>query len=117
MAPKTFKNVVGKGHSEFSTMKQQDALEYFQYLMTLIERDEHKREGGKFDPSKIFKFKLEERIQDTVSLNVKYSYREDNVLPIPIPVEKCSNLGIFEFLKTFNFKNRRSKRIRNKKTK
>lgn len=85
-------------------MRQQDALEYFQYLMTLIERDEHKREGGKHDVSKVFKFKVEERIEDSVSRQVKYSYREDNVLSLPIPLEKASNLGIilFFFLGTNN---------------
>jgi len=93
ITPRTFKTVVGKGHAEFSTMRQQDAVEFFQYIMTLIERDEFKREGGKHDPSRIFKFKAEERIQCSTSGAVKYATRTENVLSIPIPLEKASNLA------------------------
>ena len=31
--PRAFKYLVGKGHSEFSTNRQQDACEYLQHLL------------------------------------------------------------------------------------
>jgi len=35
--PNTFKLLIGKGHSEFATKKQQDAQEFFLYFLSLIE--------------------------------------------------------------------------------
>lgn len=35
--PNTFKLLIGKGHSEFGTKKQQDAQEFFLYFLSLIE--------------------------------------------------------------------------------
>lgn len=32
-----FKSLVGKGHPEFSTKKQQDAQEYFLHIISMIE--------------------------------------------------------------------------------
>ena len=36
--PLAFKGIVGKGHSEFSSGHQQDALEYFQHLLEQVGR-------------------------------------------------------------------------------
>jgi len=35
--PNTFKSLIGKGHSEFASKKQQDAQEFFLYFLSLIE--------------------------------------------------------------------------------
>jgi len=35
--PNTLKILIGKGHPEFATKKQQDAQEFFLYLVSLIE--------------------------------------------------------------------------------
>lgn len=35
--PTMFKNMIGKGHSEFSTKQQQDAQEYFMHLINVID--------------------------------------------------------------------------------
>jgi ubiquitin carboxyl-terminal hydrolase 5/13 len=91
-----FKSVIGKNHPEFSTMRQQDAVEFFQHVMTAIERDELKRDGGAHDPSKIFRFVLEERTQCSKSGKVKYVQRPDNILSLPIPLDQATNLGISE---------------------
>jgi ubiquitin carboxyl-terminal hydrolase 5/13 len=40
--PTSFKALIGKGHPEFSTMKQQDSEEFFTYLVTTLRRDLHK---------------------------------------------------------------------------
>lgn len=50
--PTMFKTLVGKGHSEFSTGRQQDALEFLQHIFTLIERNVRSR-GEPVDPSQV----------------------------------------------------------------
>lgn len=48
-----FKTHVGKGHSEFSTAKQQDALEFIQHILSLMERKE-RNQAIPNDPSQVF---------------------------------------------------------------
>ena len=40
IAPQMFKALVGRGHPEFSTNRQQDAQEFFLHLFTTIDRTE-----------------------------------------------------------------------------
>lgn len=40
--PVTFKAVIGKGHAEFSTMRQQDSEEFLTHLLNTLRRDMHK---------------------------------------------------------------------------
>lgn len=40
--PMGFKSLIGKGHEEFATMKQQDSEEFFIHLLTVLRRDMHK---------------------------------------------------------------------------
>lgn len=42
LRPTGFKALIGKGHEEFSTMKQQDSEEFFTYLIGVLRRDMHK---------------------------------------------------------------------------
>lgn len=37
VSPHMFKNLVGRGHPEFSTKKQQDAQEFFLHLVNVLE--------------------------------------------------------------------------------
>jgi ubiquitin carboxyl-terminal hydrolase 5/13 len=91
VAPKMFKMLVGKGHPEFSTMRQQDVLEFFQYLLELIKKEEHRRSNGKEDLGSLFQFQIEERTMCTSSGQVRYTKRNDNVLSLPIPLDKATN--------------------------
>ncbi|EIE79390.1 hypothetical protein RO3G_04095 [Rhizopus delemar RA 99-880] len=61
IAPGMFKALVGKGHEEFSTMRQQDAFEFFQYLCKTIRQKEHASSSN--DPTKLFDFMIEQRLQ------------------------------------------------------
>lgn len=97
LVPRQFKNVIGKGHPEFSTMRQQDALEFFQWLLETIKKDEQKRSKGEKSVSQLFEFEVEERIQCTSSNKVSYKRRLDNSISLPIPLSKASNKG-FIFL-------------------
>lgn len=51
------KALLGEGHPEFSTSRQQDAVEFFQFLMQNVERKE-KAKGGGNDPSHVRSFKF-----------------------------------------------------------
>lgn len=43
--PAGFKSLVGRGHPEFSSARQQDAAEFFGYVLELLNRAEHANAG------------------------------------------------------------------------
>ncbi|XP_030842725.1 ubiquitin carboxyl-terminal hydrolase 5 [Strongylocentrotus purpuratus] len=91
VAPRMFKSLVGKGHQEFSTNRQQDAQEYLLHLFSIIER--HSRNLN--NPCDCLQLELEERIQCSQSNQVKYKKRTDYILAVPIPLEAATNLNAF----------------------
>ena len=46
LKPAGFKALVGKGHAEFATMRQQDAEEFFVHLLTVLRRFNHSNTRG-----------------------------------------------------------------------
>lgn len=86
--PRMFKAVIAASHPEFSTMRQQDALEFFLHLIDQVERTN----AGKpeLDPGRSFKFGIEERLQ-CPSGKVAYNRRHDYSLSLSIPLEKATN--------------------------
>jgi ubiquitin carboxyl-terminal hydrolase 5/13 len=86
--PTMFKNLIGKGHPDFSTKQQQDAQEFLLHMFNAIERNSRSQEN----PCDALKFKIEDRVQCMASKKVKYSYRDEWILPVPIPVSQCTNL-------------------------
>ena len=42
ITPRSLKHIIGRGHVEFSTNRQQDAHEFFLHLLAMIERGDHK---------------------------------------------------------------------------
>eukprot|EP00644_Phytophthora_capsici_P006176 jgi/Phyca11/116963/e_gw1.32.12.1 len=104
LRPITFRGLVGKGHPDFSTGQQQDAVEYLQYLldfMTRAERVGANRLGcllpgddstsSELPTASLFKFKLEDRVQCMASNKVKYVPRDDMILQLQIPLEAATN--------------------------
>ncbi|XP_059141257.1 ubiquitin carboxyl-terminal hydrolase 5-like isoform X2 [Physella acuta] len=85
--PQMFKSLVGKGHPEFSTKKQQDAQEYFLHIISMIEKNSR----GNDNPCDCFRFQVEERIMCSSSKKVRYSKREDYCLSLPVPLEAAIN--------------------------
>lgn len=59
--PQSFKNLIGKGHHEFSSGRQQDAQEYLQFVLDKIEKEE--KIHGRVNPCKMFEFDLEHRYE------------------------------------------------------
>lgn len=58
--PAIFKHLVGKGHPEFQTGQQQDAREYYQYLLDKVMKAEKQAKAG--NPGLIFDFEMEKRL-------------------------------------------------------
>ncbi|KAI3988164.1 hypothetical protein MKX01_011953 [Papaver californicum] len=86
--PRMFKSVIAASHPEFSTMRQQDALEFFLHVLDQVER----ANAGSplLDPSKSFKFGIEERLQ-CPSGKVTYNKRVDYTLSLNIPLHEATN--------------------------
>lgn len=86
--PTMFKNLIGKNHPDFSTKQQQDAQEFLLHLISVIERNSR----GQINPTEAFKFQIEDRVECLSSKKVKYSYRDEFVLPLMIPLDQATNL-------------------------
>ncbi|KAJ4482457.1 hypothetical protein J3R30DRAFT_3656495 [Lentinula aciculospora] len=83
LKPSTFKSLIGKGHPEFSTMKQQDSEEFLGYFVSVLRRDWKKR-GGE-DPTRIFSYTTSQRLQCTECQKVRYRTDESDVLSVSVP--------------------------------
>lgn len=88
LAPAMLKHLIGRGHEEFSTMRQQDAFELLQHLFKLISRSQHP--GDTKDPTAQFRFVLEHRLQCLGCNKVKYSTNEQDNIFIDVPLEKLT---------------------------
>lgn len=88
--PLMFKTLIGKDHEEFSTMKQQDADEFFKHLLKSIKQST--KATGAADPTEIFTFEQEMKLQCGECGGVRYRMetQESIGLPVPIVVKKDS---------------------------
>ncbi|XP_066567891.1 ubiquitin carboxyl-terminal hydrolase 5 isoform X1 [Amia ocellicauda] len=87
IAPRMFKALIGRGHPEFSTNRQQDAQEFLLHFINMVERNCRSGEN----PTDAFRFLLEERIVCQQSQRVKYTQRVDYILQLPVPMEHATN--------------------------
>ncbi|XP_029436237.1 ubiquitin carboxyl-terminal hydrolase 5 isoform X2 [Rhinatrema bivittatum] len=87
IAPRMFKALIGKGHSEFSTNRQQDAQEFFLHFINMVERNCR----SSSNPSEVFRFLVEEKIKCLVTEKVKYTQRVDYILQLPVPMDAALN--------------------------
>ncbi|CAO0790253.1 unnamed protein product [Mucor circinelloides] len=88
IAPGMFKALVGKNHQEFSTMRQQDAFEFFQYLCKTIQQKEH---ATKNDPTKAFDFMTEQRLQCGQCKKVRYQKDQTSCISVEVPARHKEN--------------------------
>ncbi|KAI0376869.1 ubiquitinyl hydrolase [Hypomontagnella monticulosa] len=86
LAPSMLKHLIGRGHAEFSTMRQQDASELYQHLVKLITRSPHS--ASLKDPTSAFRFVLEQRLQCLSCKKVRYSSTEQDSIFLDVPIEK-----------------------------
>lgn len=86
LVPAMFKHLVGKGHEEFSTMRQQDSFEFLLHLFKLISRSPHP--GHLSDPVSSFRFVLEQRLQCLSCKRVRYRQDEQDNISVPVPARR-----------------------------
>ncbi|KAL8692426.1 MAG: hypothetical protein Q9218_002547 [Villophora microphyllina] len=86
LAPAMLKHLIGRGHEEFSTMRQQDAFELLLHLLKLITRSSHP--AAVQDPVKAFRFVMEQRLQCFSCNRVRYRSDEQDNISIPVPVRR-----------------------------
>uniref|UniRef100_A0A672LZM4 ubiquitinyl hydrolase 1 n=1 Tax=Sinocyclocheilus grahami TaxID=75366 RepID=A0A672LZM4_SINGR len=89
IAPRMFKALVGRGHPEFSTNRQQDAQEFLLHFINMVERN--CRSG--MNPSEAFRFLVEEKIVCQQSQKAKYTQRVDYIVQLPVPMDQATNMG------------------------
>lgn len=85
IAPGMFKKLVTKNHEAFKSKRQQDAVEYLQFLNEYIRKQEQKSGN---DPTSTFDFVLESKLQCTECKCVRYSEQEDSSIALSIPKVK-----------------------------
>lgn len=92
LAPAMLKHLIGRGHEEFSTMRQQDAFELLLHLLKLITRSAHP--APLQDPVKSFRFVMEQRLQCLSCKKVRYRTDEQDNISIPVPVRRIPRPAI-----------------------
>lgn len=109
IAPKSFKHFVCGNDRNFSTKRQQDAHEFFLYIMDLAERNnrdsgglaasvaesssdhDDKTGNSSMDPTKSLEFVIEDRIECSQSKKVKYTHRVESCLSLHVDLNLATN--------------------------
>jgi ubiquitin carboxyl-terminal hydrolase 5/13 len=94
ISPSMFKHLVGRGHPEFSTMRQQDSFEFLLHIFKLITRSQHS--APLQDPTRAFRFVIEQRLQCLNCKKVRYRTDEQDNISIPVPLRKLPKPSITE---------------------
>ncbi|SCU80354.1 LADA_0B06810g1_1 [Lachancea dasiensis] len=80
--PSTFKNCIGGRHEEFSSGRQQDALEFFSYFTDLL--DSKAFDGMPNNVNDLMRFNVQDRIECQKCHGVKYSTQTADYLQVPL---------------------------------
>lgn len=80
--PKSFKRCIGQTHEEFSSGRQQDAMEFLGYLVDVLDKNIFKNSAN---PNDLMKFVMEDRLQCSKCTKVKYSQETAESLQLPLP--------------------------------
>ncbi|OSD05569.1 ubiquitin carboxyl-terminal hydrolase 14 [Trametes coccinea BRFM310] len=87
--PIGFKSLIGKGHEEFATMRQQDAEEFFTHLVTVLRRNAKKAGvDERNEPTRVFEFGMEQRLECGECKRVRYRVDEMDTLSVPVPARE-----------------------------
>ncbi|KAH8823642.1 hypothetical protein DL96DRAFT_1615105 [Flagelloscypha sp. PMI_526] len=88
LRPTGFKELIGKGHPEFATMKQQDAEEFLVWVLETYRRDlfkrKHQGDASDEDPTETFGFGFEQRLECLECKKVRYSTEDADVVSVAI---------------------------------
>ena len=95
--PIMFKALVGKGHEEFSTMRQQDSEEFMEHLLKCLRQDAKKKDEKDEDqPTRIFKFGLQQKLECMKCHKVRYRVDSQDSISIAIPAKEKASSAMVE---------------------
>ncbi|CEP61182.1 ubiquitin-specific protease UBP14 LALA0_S02e08548g [Lachancea lanzarotensis] len=105
--PSTFKNCIGGTHEEFSSGRQQDALEFFSYFTDLL--DQKAFNSTPTNPNDLFKFNVQDRLECSQCHSVKYTTQSSEYLQVPLadvsePQELIEQIGSYFAEEEISFK-------------
>lgn len=89
LAPTMFKHLIGRGHGEFSTMRQQDAFEFLLHVFKIINLAKH--QDNMENPIKAFGFSMEQRLQCLSCKKVRYRVDSQDNVSIPVPARRLTS--------------------------
>ncbi|KAF2101863.1 ubiquitin thiolesterase [Rhizodiscina lignyota] len=89
LAPAMLKHLLGRGHEEFSTMRQQDSFEFLLHLLQHISRSS--KIASLADPVDEFRFAMETRLQCLACKKVRYKVDEQENITVPVPIRRKPN--------------------------
>ena len=84
-----FKALIGKGHEEFATMRQQDAEEFLAHLVSTLRR--HAQRAGRApggEPTEGFAFGMEQRLACGECGRVRYRVDGMDTVGVPVPARE-----------------------------
>ena len=84
--PTMFKQLIGRGHVEFSSNRQQDAQEFLMHILNQVEKA-HLKNGDSGNLASCMRFEVEDRIECTITGQVAYKKRKEEWLPLAIPMQ------------------------------
>ena len=93
VTPRALRALVARGHREFQTPGQQDALEWLQHLLVLMQRADKKSGRTLHSLPRAFGVKLEERLECSQSHTVAYADASTTSLMLPVPLDRATNKG------------------------
>lgn len=91
LAPAMLKHLIGRGHSEFSTMRQQDSFELLLHLLQLITRSQRQSKDqykDVTDPVEAMRFVMEQRLQCLNCKKVRYRKDEMENISVAVPIKR-----------------------------
>ena len=91
--PTSFKYLLGKQHEEFSTMKQQDAFEYLQHLLSKFSNH-----PAFSSIAKHFEFLMQQKIQCLMCQKCRYTDVAEGSLRVNVPVPTSETVEEVDFL-------------------
>ena len=93
VTPRMFKGIAGKGHPEFSTGAQQDAMEFWQHIVERLSRSA--RQFQHADPATLFSFERETRSECNSSQKVRYTTSSELHVSVMPDQGDAVNLGAY----------------------
>ncbi|KAJ5563186.1 hypothetical protein N7535_008350 [Penicillium sp. DV-2018c] len=83
LVPAMFKYLIGQGHEEFATMRQQDAFEFLLHLFKSVSLSKPSSLYG--NPVQDFRFQVEQRLQCLNCKKVRYKVDEQDNISVAVP--------------------------------